>query len=423
MKALHLPSLVFCLVVGAGCTASFSEGDARKRPAQLLSEEGEITYENFALAVIKSECLSCHGATPSGGAPSTIDLSSYEDVSADVRGVKSLLGRIAARVGADTMPPGGWEDETKRQRFLRWANEALVQESGEEDPVTTDPTIAFVKPLNLNETATGDSFAIEVAITNASADATYDLYYTSTADQTSGGQAIALGIAAATTSYTWDTTAVPDAGYYVYAILHSDSSTVTKASAGSIRVSSPASVNANPTIALSGTFRNGAGAIVQNAATNLTYSAADTDGDTLTYVFESSANAGTTWTPFTCASVTATGCQWNTSALAEGVQYRVRVTVQDGKGGAATAQSSANFGIGAMTYSYANFTQGLMTANCDSCHAGGFQGFQSDTEAGVKSMVDRIIVRAVQDQTMPQGTPLGVSDRVKLQLWKWFGTL
>lgn len=64
-----------------------------------------ITYEANVKAIINTNCLSCHGATPSNGAP--MSLTTYENVRDAVLN-RNLLDRITRADGASgAMPLGG----------------------------------------------------------------------------------------------------------------------------------------------------------------------------------------------------------------------------------------------------------------------------------------------------------------------------
>ncbi len=175
-----------------------------------------------------------------------------------------------------------------------------------------------------------------------------------------------------------------------------------------------------PTLELVGVFQGG-GAISGSSAT-LTYTAADADGDALTYGFEVSTDGGVTWAAFACTLPTATACTWDTSTLAEGIKYRVRVTASDAKGASTVKSSLANFGVSTMTYTYAADTQSVITNHCDACHFGAAGGFDTSTEEGVKAYAAQLAGR-VTTGTMPPGGPLPEADQVKIQLWEWQGAL
>jgi hypothetical protein len=64
-----------------------------------------ITYEANVKVIINTNCLSCHGATPSNGAP--MSLTTYENVRDAVlnRGLLDRISRVEGAPGA--MPLGG----------------------------------------------------------------------------------------------------------------------------------------------------------------------------------------------------------------------------------------------------------------------------------------------------------------------------
>lgn len=379
----------------------------------------DLTYYNFAEGAFSQECTTCHGEHPSVTSTAYFNLSQYDDRDA-IQGVASMREKITARITNDTMPPNGWVDHSNRSKLLAWL------ESGAplgEAPPTEEPSAvaSFLAPLNPNDLASSQHYALQFQFEHFGATATYDLYQQTSAAATPNGTLIAQDIPITQTIYDWDVTNVAASTYYFYMIIHDDEQTSTVYAPGSVVVPPHPSVNQIPTVALSGIFQNGNAAIVRNAATTLTYSAADADGDSLTYAFQYSSNNGSNWNAMTCASPTATQCTWDTTGFAQGVQYKVRITVQDPKGGAATATSTNAFGIASTTITYLNFVSTLMTNQCNGCHSPASNGFDSGTENTVKSSANRIIVRAVNEMTMPQVGPLPLNDRIDLQLWYWLG--
>ena len=70
------------------------------------SESTNLTYYNFAAALMARECTSCHGVPPVPGSPATFRLDSFDDAEG-IRGLKSLAERVRVRMEARTMPPPG----------------------------------------------------------------------------------------------------------------------------------------------------------------------------------------------------------------------------------------------------------------------------------------------------------------------------
>jgi mono/diheme cytochrome c family protein len=69
-----------------------------------VTPETNVTYNQNVEAIINSNCISCHGATPSNGAP--MSLTTYEQVKEAVQN-RGLLDRISRDQGAPGMMPNG----------------------------------------------------------------------------------------------------------------------------------------------------------------------------------------------------------------------------------------------------------------------------------------------------------------------------
>ena len=66
----------------------------------------------------------------------------------------------------------------------------------------------------------------------------------------------------------------------------------------------------------------------------------DTDGDAITYTMEYSSNSGSNWTVI--GTTTATSYNWDSSAVSNGIAYRVRVKASDAYGGVSGYAASAS---------------------------------------------------------------------------------
>lgn len=70
--------------------------------------EGDITYTNTIRSIINNNCVRCHAAVPTNGAP--MSLTTYEDVRDAVlrSGSRGIINRITRNTGdALLMPQGG----------------------------------------------------------------------------------------------------------------------------------------------------------------------------------------------------------------------------------------------------------------------------------------------------------------------------
>lgn len=85
-----------------------------------------VTYTNFAKSIIDNNCLSCHGATPSNGAP--MSLNSYSLVKDAVMN-RGLLDRISRVQGASGMMPNGGTrlPQTTINSMNEWQTDGLLE--------------------------------------------------------------------------------------------------------------------------------------------------------------------------------------------------------------------------------------------------------------------------------------------------------
>lgn len=110
-----LPSLLFL-----GCTSD-SESDLMHTPSP-----NTVTYTNTVKSIIDNNCISCHGITPSGGAP--MSLTTYQNVKDAVTN-KGLIDRISRAQGASGMMPlGGTRlPQSSIDQITNWKNTGFTQ--------------------------------------------------------------------------------------------------------------------------------------------------------------------------------------------------------------------------------------------------------------------------------------------------------
>lgn len=383
---------------------------------------GQLTYENPIREKLNAACASCHGTPAAGGAPSSIDLTTYDDVGA-VKGVYSQRDRIKARIEDGTMPPvASMLDATSRQQILDWIDAGAPKNS---TPAVLPAAVDFVMPGDAGASADA-SYNVQVAFTNAPTDAQWSLFYTTVVGATSGGTAIGASRPVSETQVTWNTSALPAGAYSLYVELTAGGTVVKKAAAGSVSVSHPVAGNQSPTLTV--TSPNGAQTWVAGTSASITYTASDPNGDALTYKIELSQNSGSTWTTL-AQNHTGTSYSWAVPVnQTQGVAYRVRVTANDGRGGIAVDSSNSDFGIASQNYTFSNSVQAILLAKCSDCHTTGGNKNQYNVTVytgGGKGAYDlraRMWAR-VQDDSMPNSpqTPVSASDKQKLLLWLWAG--
>lgn len=120
MKNKLLLILLPSVLVISSCTND-SESDLIEAP-----KSETITYTNYVKAVIDSNCISCHGATPSNGAP--MSLNTYSTVKNSVL-TEGLLDRISRTQGANgLMPQGGSRlPQTTIDALNKWQTDGLLE--------------------------------------------------------------------------------------------------------------------------------------------------------------------------------------------------------------------------------------------------------------------------------------------------------
>lgn len=291
-----------------------------------------------------------------------------------------------------------------------------------------DERFHFVTPAAAL-TASGD-VAIEMAFNGAPDDATWSVYY-ATSGTATNGTAIEIDLPVSQTKIVWDTTGVAAGDYYLYAVLKTATDTgrsnagvtITVAEAGEGEGATPGG-NAKPTLALD--FPNGENVFVAGTAQAIKYTAADADSDALKYRIEYSADGGATWTQI-ATDVAETTYDWDVAGLVQGINYRVRVSADDGNGGTVQTQSAKSFGVATTPMTFAAGFGAMLTQRCAGCHAAGgvnqaqFRSDDFDLAAiGVSDKMNNIKGR-VEAGTMPPAGPLGAPDKAILTMWIWGG--
>jgi hypothetical protein len=307
--------------------------------------------------------------------------------------------------------------------------------SGEEDAIKQDgPRISFVSP-EADVTADG-VVEIEVAFQDVADDATWSVHYASSAEATDG-TAIAQDQSVGSTKVEWDTTEVNAGTYYLHATLKSGDVTKRAKAEGKITIGGSSGgedagaedgedegPNTAPTLAL--TFPNGENVLVAGVPQAIKFNAADADDDDLTYRIEYSADGGTTWTEL-AKDLTTPSYDWDVAGLAQGINYRVRVTADDGKGGTVQATSEKSFGVATTPMTFAAGFGAMLNNRCGNCHRTGGPNqnqFRSDNFAlaniGVSAKQMNLKNR-IEAGTMPPGGALGAADKAILTMWLWSG--
>lgn len=119
-KIRYITLLLPCILLQFGCTNE-STSDLIDEPVT-----DEITYINTVKSIIDNNCISCHGITPTNGAP--MSLTTYENVKDAVLN-RGLLDRISSAQGASGMMPLGSTrlPQEKINQINTWASEGFQE--------------------------------------------------------------------------------------------------------------------------------------------------------------------------------------------------------------------------------------------------------------------------------------------------------
>lgn len=295
--------------------------------------------------------------------------------------------------------------------------------------VKNDTQFHFISPVaDLQSTGT---VKVTLAFDGVGDEATWSLFYAPVPTATNG-TAIEKDLPLTQTSVDWDTTLLAAGTYYLYATWTANGDSGRSNAAGKITIAATVddddggqAVNKKPTLALN--FPTGENVFVAGVPQTIKFNATDADDDALKFKLEYSADGGTTWTKI-ADDVTDQSYDWDVQGLTQGINYRVKVTADDGNGGTAETQSPKSFGVATTPMTFAAGFGAMIGAKCGACHAVGRANqntFRSDNFAlktiGVSDKKTNIKAR-VEAGTMPPAGALGAADKAILTMWIWGGS-
>ncbi|MBD0832296.1 hypothetical protein [Aestuariibaculum sediminum] len=104
------------------CSSS-SDDDTTSQPDPTPDPEPteKITYEANIKSIMSSNCISCHGSTPSNNAP--MSLTTYTQVKNYIDGIIDRINRT----GAGKMPPSGTLSTNSKNLIQQWKDGGLLE--------------------------------------------------------------------------------------------------------------------------------------------------------------------------------------------------------------------------------------------------------------------------------------------------------
>jgi len=129
------------------------------------------TYFNFAKEVIDRECASCHGSPPSGNAPDSFRLDSYE-LKDNIVGIVTKRDAILASIKDGSMPPAASSNLTadEKDKLINWLEGGAPKGSANPDLAIT------VTAPPADGASANASFDLRVEISNAANGATWSAW-------------------------------------------------------------------------------------------------------------------------------------------------------------------------------------------------------------------------------------------------------
>lgn len=126
MKTLQFSSLIVLTLFLNSCS---SGGDSDSNPNPNPNPDPNpttLTYTNTISSIISTNCISCHGSTPTNGAP--ISLDTYAKVKAAVQN-NGLISRISQAQGTSGMMPkdGTRLPQATIDKFTTWQNNGFLE--------------------------------------------------------------------------------------------------------------------------------------------------------------------------------------------------------------------------------------------------------------------------------------------------------
>ena len=378
--------------------SSGEEGEGGEESEDLAFAADEtLFYSTYVSKVLPLHCLNCHLTT----LPS---LSSYEAVRNTAEDMKAML-----------MDPSIHPETTinveDRVKLVNWILAGTKK---------APSALSFLHPLRLNTPVATSTFEVKVALANNKPNATWKLFYSTTADATTGGTLIGGdqplsggGIV------SWNVTNLPPGTYYLYAELKDGVESAIAKAPGSLRIGLPS-------VILGTGWREGSKGFLSNA--DLTYNVANKDniknytvnlavkkGDG---AYEDIVTNNSDLTKYTLPG---------SYAFTDGVTYTFKATLLENSTEVHFDESLGPVGIATAVVSFATLRTAIFDQECIICHTlpspmGSFRSDLYGTAEGAFARAETIVIRMNDaEMPMPLAGRLSIEDRDRVKLWYWLG--
>lgn len=120
MKTKNLIYILSFAVLIFSCSSSSSDDVSDPDPDP--DPTTKVTYKDDIKSIIDGNCIGCHAATPTNGAPS-----SYVTYTQVKNGIDNIINRVN-RTGAGKMPPNGTLSASVKALIQQWKDDGLLEE-------------------------------------------------------------------------------------------------------------------------------------------------------------------------------------------------------------------------------------------------------------------------------------------------------
>jgi hypothetical protein len=339
--------------------------------AGCLSTPSDPTWVDDVRPILAANCVRCHNAPATGGAPDSFRLDVYEDVTTDagrvVRGAASMAEFIFVRTDAQTMPPRFPLDQRQRDILANWRLDGvdLGGRPPRGDRPSGAPTFDLLRPLSDSVT---DDGRLELLYEIRDPDRDLVRGELRVGADAANAVVVSTSLISGRGSVTWDVAAAADGDYKLFAVLDDGPGQDVTIEIATHSVSN--ATNTAPTVTLAAPALYD---ILSDADSpfGVRFTVADPDAaDTLTATVTAVRGDETitiaTGTPVTVGE---NAIPWDTTGVTAGNGWRVTVTIDDG-----TRQRSATARDLVISHTTTSLTfsdvETILAFRCLGCHPG-----------------------------------------------------